>query len=226
MVLTIRPAKGSDDGFGQPQSADRLAVRRAAIELMTASDFSAVTVDDIVARVGISRRTFFRLFAGKHQVVSCDHIVYYAEVCDFLRRHDADRTLVPAAEAAELILESLSAVHSDAVTRAAIVQSDDALIAEEDSWFSLYQTTFAEYLTQPQGVVTTLEAEMLSASIVAAVRTTLRDWLADPKIAAVDRLRDGIRLLRSAPSQLTTRRRVAIIETTLDIDALAARLTE
>lgn len=226
MVLLIRPGKGSDDAFGQPQSADRLAVRRAALDLMAVSDFSAVTVDDIVARVGISRRTFFRLFAGKHQIVSCDHGVYYAEVCDYLRRHDGDRTLTRAAEAAQLILESLSAVHADAVIRAAIVGSDDALIAEEDSWFALYQTTFAEFLTQPQGATTSLEAEMLSASIVTAVRVALRDWLRDPRIAAVDRLRDGIRLLRSGAPRHPARRSVAIVETTLSIDELSARLAD
>lgn len=226
MVLIIRPVKGPDDGYENGQVADRTAVRRAAVDLMSNAGFSEVTVDDIVASVGISRRTFFRLFAGKHQVVSSDHGVYYDEVCGYLLRSDGDRTLARAAEAAQLVLEGLTAVHSDAVVRAAIVNSDDALVAEESSWFLLYQSTLAEFLTQPQGDTTSLEAEMLSASIVAAVRVTLRDWLADPAIPAVERLRAGIRLLQSDSSALPTRRSVAIIETALSVDEIAARLAE
>jgi AcrR family transcriptional regulator len=224
VVLTIRPLKGADDGFGDAQRADRLGVRRAALELMADRGFSGVTVDNIVARAGISRRTFFRLFAGKHQVVSCDHGIYYAEVCDFLSRHDSERTLARSAEAAGLISESLSAVREQAQLRERIIASDDALVAEENRWFALYQESLAEFLTQPQGVATTLEAEMLAASIIAAVRVTMRDWLADPSISAITRFRDGIRTLQAERAGSPTRRTIAVVETELTVDELVQRL--
>ena len=147
---------------------------------MARDGYSAVTVDDIVARVGISRRTFFRLFAGKHEVVSCDHGVYHAEVWEFLRRHDNERTLATAVEAARLIPDALAAVRDDALLRERIIRSDAALRAEENHWFAQYQTLFAEFLTRPHGASTSIEAEMLAASILAAVRVALRDWLDDP----------------------------------------------
>ena len=37
--------------------------------------YDAVTIDEIAAAADISRRTFFRLFGGKDQIVSCDHEV-------------------------------------------------------------------------------------------------------------------------------------------------------
>ena len=58
----------------------------ATFDLMADQNFSEVTVDDIVARAGISRRTFFRLFSGKNQVISSDHTVYISEVRDYLMR--------------------------------------------------------------------------------------------------------------------------------------------
>ncbi|GAA2488788.1 TetR family transcriptional regulator [Winogradskya humida] len=44
-------------------------VHGTALRLMTERGFDAVSVDDIVAAAGISRRTFFNYFAGKESVV-------------------------------------------------------------------------------------------------------------------------------------------------------------
>ncbi|MGX6602882.1 TetR family transcriptional regulator [Micromonosporaceae bacterium Da 78-11] len=44
-------------------------VHSSALRLMTERGFDAVSVDDIVAAAGISRRTFFNYFAGKESVV-------------------------------------------------------------------------------------------------------------------------------------------------------------
>jgi len=44
-------------------------VHAAALRLMTERGFDAVSVDDIVAAAGISRRTFFNYFASKESVV-------------------------------------------------------------------------------------------------------------------------------------------------------------
>jgi AcrR family transcriptional regulator len=44
-------------------------VHSSALRLMTERGFDAVSIDDIVAAAGISRRTFFNYFAGKESVV-------------------------------------------------------------------------------------------------------------------------------------------------------------
>jgi AcrR family transcriptional regulator len=44
-------------------------VHAAALRLMADRGFDAVSIDDIVAAAGVSRRTFFNYFAGKESVV-------------------------------------------------------------------------------------------------------------------------------------------------------------
>jgi AcrR family transcriptional regulator len=44
-------------------------IHSTALRLMTERGFDAVSIDDIVTAVGISRRTFFNYFAGKESVV-------------------------------------------------------------------------------------------------------------------------------------------------------------
>ncbi|KUL30201.1 TetR family transcriptional regulator [Actinoplanes awajinensis] len=44
-------------------------IRDSAVDLMAERGFDAVSVDDIVASAGISRRTYFNYFAGKESVL-------------------------------------------------------------------------------------------------------------------------------------------------------------
>lgn len=50
-----------------PGTADRL--RAAALELFVEQGYEATTVDDVVARVGVTQRTFFRHFTDKEEVL-------------------------------------------------------------------------------------------------------------------------------------------------------------
>ena len=54
---------------GRPPVTSRDELERVAMRLFTERGFDATTVDDIAAAAGIGRRTFFRYFASKNDVV-------------------------------------------------------------------------------------------------------------------------------------------------------------
>ncbi|MEV4575096.1 TetR family transcriptional regulator [Nonomuraea jabiensis] len=85
--------------------ADELT--RAALNLLTQKGFDAVTVDEIVAAAGVSRRTFFRYFASKEDVV----VQFLAEMGDGMRAELAGR---PAEEPPSVALRHTVWVSVDA----------------------------------------------------------------------------------------------------------------
>jgi AcrR family transcriptional regulator len=69
----------------------------SALQLLALKGFDAVTVDEIVAAAGVSRRTFFRYFASKEDVV----VQFLAEMGAGMRAELAGR---PPAEAPSVAL--------------------------------------------------------------------------------------------------------------------------
>ena len=59
----------SEPARGRPASTSRQDVARAALDLFARQGYDDTTVDEIAAAVGISRRTFFRYFESKPDVV-------------------------------------------------------------------------------------------------------------------------------------------------------------
>jgi mycofactocin system transcriptional regulator len=54
---------------GRPPASSRAEIEQAAFRLFAARGFEATTVDDIAAAAGIGRRSFFRYFRSKNDVV-------------------------------------------------------------------------------------------------------------------------------------------------------------
>jgi TetR/AcrR family transcriptional regulator, regulator of mycofactocin system len=54
---------------GRPPSTTHRQVEAAALELFSSRGFEATTVDDVAAAVGVTRRTIFRYFGSKNDIV-------------------------------------------------------------------------------------------------------------------------------------------------------------
>lgn len=81
---------------GRPPTTSREAVSRTAFELFANQGFDAVTMNDIAGALGIGRRTLFRYFDSKNDLVWGD----FEQVLDRLRADlDATDPRLPLTEA-------------------------------------------------------------------------------------------------------------------------------
>src|SRR4051812_44522319 len=74
-----------DAGLGAPPLDTRGRIAAAAVALFTDRGYEGTTVDAIAERAGIARRTFFRYFRSKDDVIFPDHDNLLAEVRRYLQ---------------------------------------------------------------------------------------------------------------------------------------------
>ncbi|MDX6742676.1 mycofactocin system transcriptional regulator [Actinocorallia sp. A-T 12471] len=90
----------SRTALGRPRVTSRAALERLAFELFARRGFDETTVDDIAAAAGIGRRTFFRYFASKNDLVWGDFEGHLDRLRVLLDEADADAPMMEAVRAA------------------------------------------------------------------------------------------------------------------------------
>ena len=78
---------------GRPPGTSRRAVSRTALEMFAERGFDETTVDDIADALGVSRRTLFRYFASKNDMVWGDFDWVLARLRRCLDATDSDQPL-------------------------------------------------------------------------------------------------------------------------------------
>ncbi|MEU5001914.1 TetR family transcriptional regulator [Streptomyces sp. NPDC021622] len=158
----------------------REVLAEAAFELFLERGFERTTVDDIVARAGVGRRSFFRYFPSKEDVVFPDHERCLADMSAFLEEHDdGDDPVGAVCDAARLVLRMYAANPEFSVQRYRLTREVPGLRTYELSVVRRYERKLAGYLERrcaetPDGA---LRAEVIAASVVAAHNNGLRSWL-------------------------------------------------
>ncbi|MGW1894518.1 TetR family transcriptional regulator [Streptomyces sp. NPDC002004] len=158
----------------------RDAIITAAFELFLDRGYESTTIDEIVALAGVGRRSFFRYFPTKEDVVFPDHERRLAELGEFLNAGTDDedpiqRVCDAAREVARMYMEN----PRFSVQRYRLTRSVPGLRAHELSVVWRYERIFAEYLRRryagsPDGA---LRADVVASAVVAAHNNALRSWL-------------------------------------------------
>ncbi|WP_405718334.1 TetR family transcriptional regulator [Streptomyces sp. NBC_00046] len=157
----------------------REVLAEAAFQLFLERGFEQTTVDDIVARAGVGRRSFFRYFPSKEDAVFPDHERCLADMTAFLAEaRDAD-PVDAVSDAARLVLRMYSANPEFSVQRYRLTREVPGLRTYELSVVRRYEQTMAGYLRGRYGESGdgALRAEVIAASVVAAHNNGLRTWL-------------------------------------------------
>ncbi|MFK4144656.1 TetR family transcriptional regulator [Streptomyces sp. NPDC004065] len=207
-----RAAPETPVAAGKPPMRDALVA--AAFRLFLERGYEQTTVDDIVALAGVGRRSFFRYFPSKEDVVFPDHERCLADMTAFLAAPDGGADPVRrACDAARMVLLMYAENPAFSVQRYRLTKQVPGLRAYELSVVWRYERALAQYLRgrfagRPDG---TLRADVIAAAVVAAHNNALRSWLrsdgeGDPR-AAVDHALGQVRAaFGEAPAKPAPRR--------------------
>ncbi|WP_254813169.1 TetR family transcriptional regulator [Streptomyces cavourensis] len=184
----------------------REVLAQAAFQLFLERGFERTTVDDIVARAGVGRRSFFRYFPSKEDVVFPDHERCLAEMTEFLAAVGDEDPVGAVCDAARIVLRMYAADPEFSVQRYRLTREVPGLRTYELSVVRRYEQTLAGHLRGCFGSDRDgeLRAEVIAASVVAAHNNGLRLWLrsggaGDPE-AAVDHALDLVRGVWERPA--------------------------
>lgn len=180
----------------------------AAFQLYLERGFERTTVDDIVARAGVGRRSFFRYFPSKEDAVFPDHESCLVDMTAFLDAASDERDAIDVVcDGARLVLRLYAADPQFSVQRYRLTREVPGLRTYELSVVRRYERTLAGYLRQRWNGAENgaLRAEVAAASVVAAHNNGLRSWLRSggegDAEAAVDQALDLVRTMWAAAPQ-------------------------
>jgi AcrR family transcriptional regulator len=174
---------GTDQGVGEndpvPKPPIKQRLAEAAVALFDENGYDATTIDDITARAGVSRSTFFRYYRSKEEAIFPDHDALLAQIDARLRASTADTAIVAITDAVRLVLDHYVRDAEVSLRRYRLVRKVPTLRDREIASVARYQRLFREFVsTWLRGSPDAdLRAELMAASVVAAHNQVLRGWL-------------------------------------------------
>lgn len=166
----------------------RLTVVDQALRLFAERGYEATTVDEIAAAAGVSRRTFFRQFRSKEDVIFADHEFQLATAQEFLAKAEGDPW--DAVCAAVLgVFERFTQWRDIAARRYQVVRRVPALREREIVTVFRYERLFTEFLRERLPEVPDLVRVQFTAAVTATHNYLLRRMVRGESAATVADLR-------------------------------------
>ncbi len=160
-------------------AAVRERIASAARDLFAERGYEQTTVEAIAERAGVGRRTFFRYFRAKDDVIFPDHELISAEVLDHFARAQTPSPVRVVCEGARIVFLSYVQDAAVSVQRYSLTRSAGALRDREIASISQYTRLFSRYLRAPTAgePLPGLQADVVAAAVVAVHNNVLRQWL-------------------------------------------------
>lgn len=166
---------------GRPRSTTSGAVEQVALELFDVHGFAATTVDEIARAAGISRRTFFRYYDSKNDVVWGDFDAMLTELEAWLTRDPADAPLLDSLRDAVIRFNALPAPAVAAHRqRMSLILYVPALQAHSTLRYAAWRAVIAGFVARRRGEpVESLWPQLVGHVALAAALTAYEQWLAE-----------------------------------------------
>ncbi|NUP44828.1 MAG: TetR family transcriptional regulator [Streptomyces sp.] len=163
----------------------REALLRAALELFTTRGYERTTVDDVVAAVDVSQRTFFRYFANKEEAALAAVELAAAHFVDAVRArppHEAPmealrQAVVEGWDSLNDVIESVVPVELY-LRMYQVIESTPVLLAAHLRRSMEIEETLARIIAEREGLdaATDLRPRLVVAVFSGVMRVTERQW--------------------------------------------------
>jgi AcrR family transcriptional regulator len=155
-----------------------------ALRLFTERGFDHVTVDDIADAAGISRRTFFRYFASKEDLVVDNQEARLERLRELFASRPADEGVLGSLR---WTLKEMARDYEDErdrlLARVHVLTQDPSLVASSVGRQALWEQAIAEAAGERLGLASDdpaidVRPALIAATGVAAMRVSVAAWLA------------------------------------------------
>jgi mycofactocin system transcriptional regulator len=185
----VRPAEVSR---GRRPSTTREEVARVALDLFNRQGYDETTVDQIAAAVGVSRRTFFRYFESKRDVVWGEFDAELDRLGDQLRAASDDEPMMDVLRRAVVATNRFGAGELDELRiRIGLISSVPTLVAHSAVRYAEWCDVVARFAAgRVGGVPDDLAPQTVARAALGAATAAFTCWArhdTDDLIGEVDR---------------------------------------
>lgn len=169
-------------GQGRPAVTSKGELELVALELFAERGFEQTTVEDLAEAAGIGRRTFFRYFASKNDVVYGDFEAALDELRARLRATPPEVPLLDGLREAVLAFNALPAeAEPQHRVRMALVLHTPALQAHSTLRYAGWRGVIAEHVADRLGLEShDFLPQLLAHQALACAVAAYEQWLAHP----------------------------------------------
>jgi AcrR family transcriptional regulator len=163
----------------EPSRRVRERLAHAAAELFQTQGYDDTTIEQIASQAGVGRRTFFRHYRSKEDVIFPNHDELLLKVRERLSLLPDESGVAAVTAAVKIVLRHYVDTREISLLRYKLVSEVPALREREIVSVARYQRMFRERLSEgvEADLEATLRAEVAAASVVAAHNLVLRHWL-------------------------------------------------
>lgn len=167
---------------GRPPTSSRAEIEAVALRLFSERGFEDTTVDDIAAEAGIGRRTFFRYFRSKNDVIWGEFDTGLERLRETLRATPADAEWWLALRRAVVEFNQLDPadVASHRV-RMELILHVPALQAYSTLMYAAWREVVADFVAERTGAKPDdFEPSLVGHTALAAAVAAYEQWLREP----------------------------------------------
>ncbi len=172
---------------------------QAAFELFRAKGFEATTAAEIAAASGVSRRTFFRYFPSKDELLFIDNEPRLERFREHLRvREPGDDAFAPVQRACVAMADEFMGERDKILARLLIIEASPVLAKQERQqdleWEDAIAVTLLSGFASPSPRARR-KARLIASAVFGAIRAALAEWLQGGGEAnLVERAEEGLAL--------------------------------